>query len=197
MDGKTYGDFDFVPDDLVPEARLSLALSPSDLTAHWQRCGRVSDFIAGYIVSAYEASAAAGQGPRLEDGPLFTAISTVFQELIENAAKFSPKREASISVRVKHFSGVLMYEVENTTTPAFLRRFEEYLRHMAEAPDLAALYLQIVEAAHEAGADAQRSGTGLLVIRKDHGVRVGVRFAEDEHGRPTVTVRAFQTLGGV
>ena len=38
---------------------------------------------------------------------------------------------------------------------------------------------------------------GLLVLRKDHGIRVGVRFGEDEQGRPTITVRAFQTLEGV
>ena len=35
------------------------------------------------------------------------------------------------------------------------------------------------------------------MLRKDHGVRVGVRFHEDEQGRPSVTVRAFQTLEGV
>lgn len=194
---RIYGDFDLVPDGLVSEANLSLTLAPSELTAHWQRCGRVSDFVAGYIASAFAATAAAGPGGTLEDGPIFTSISTVFQELIENAAKFSRKREATIHVRVRHFSRILMYEVENTTTPAFAQRFEEYLRQMAEEHDLGALYLRIVESHLESGADAQRSGIGLLVIRKDHDVRVGVRFSEDDAGRPIVTVRAFQTMGGV
>lgn len=196
MDDRIYGDFDLVPDDLVPEARFALTLAPSELTAHWQRCGRVSDFVAGYIASAFAATTAAGPDDALEDGPVFTSISTVFQELIENAAKFSRKRDASIHVRVKHFSRILMYEVENTTTPAFAQRFEEYLRQMADEQDLGGLYLRIVEAHLEGGADAQRSGIGLLVIRKDHGIRIGVRFSEDESGRPTVTVRAFQTMGG-
>lgn len=196
MDDRTYGDFDLVPEDLVPEARFSMTLAPSELTAHWQRCGRVSDFVAGYIASAYAATGA-GPGGSLEDGPLFTSISTVFQELIENAAKFSRKRDAAIQIRVKHFSRILMYEVENATTPAFAQRFEEYLRQIAAEDDLGALYLRTVEAQLEAGADAQRSGIGLLVIRKDHGVRVGVRFSEDDAGRPTVTVRAFQTMRGV
>jgi hypothetical protein len=191
MDSKTYGDFAFVPDELVPEAQLALTLSPSELTAHWLRCGQVSDFVAGYIASAYAAE------HRTTSAPLFTSISTVFQELIENAAKFSRKRESSISVRVKHFSRVLMFEVESVTTPAFAQRFEEYLEQMERAEDLGAVYMEIVEAQTESPAEVQRSGIGLLVLRKDHEVRLGVRFASDEAGRPTITVRAFQTLEGV
>lgn len=191
MTSKTYGDFEFVPDELVPEAQLALTLSPSELTAHWLRCGQVSDFVAGYIASAYAAE------HRTTSAPLFTSISTVFQELIENAAKFSRKREATIAVRVKHFSRILMFEVENATTPAFAQRFEEYLDQMAAVADLGEVYMQIVEAQTEAPAEVQRSGIGLLVLRKDHEVRLGVRFASDEAGRPTITVRAFQTLEGV
>lgn len=190
MDSKIYGEFDLVPDALVPEAQLALTLSPSELTSHWTRCGQVSDFVAGYISSAYSAD------PANRD-LMFTAISTVFQELIENAAKFSRKRQATISVRVKHFSSILVYEVENTTTPAFAEKFVEYLEGSAKATDLGEVYLQIVEAQAESTADSLRSGIGLLVIRKDHEVRVGVRFSADEGGRPVVTVRAFHTLEGV
>lgn len=190
MTHKVHGDFDLVPDALVPEAQLALTLSPSELMAHWQRCGLLSDFVAGYISAAYAAE------HRDAGAPLFTAISTVFQELIENAAKFSRKREAPITVRVKHFSRILMLEVENGTTAAFVQRFDEYLTALQDSGDLNAVYLQILESKTDAAA-AQRSGIGLLVLRKDHGVRVGVRFAEDEQGRPTITVRAFQTLEGV
>lgn len=188
---RIYGDFDFVPGELVPEAQLALTLSPSELMAHWQRCGLISDFIAGYVSTVYAGD------HRDAMTSIDTAISTVFQELIENAAKFSRKREAQVTVRVKHFSRVLMLEVENGTTPAFAQRFEEYLKAMQEHRDLDAVYLQILEAKTENTAAAQKSGIGLLMVRKDHGVRVGVRFNEDELGRPSVTVRAFQTLEGV
>jgi hypothetical protein len=191
MDSKIIGEFDLVPDELVPEAQLSLTLSPSELTAHWLRCGQVSDFVAGYIASAYAAEHRAG------DAPLFTAISTVFQELIENAAKFSRKREATIGVTVKHFSRILMFEITNVTTPAFAQRFEEYLEQMSKAVDLGAVYLDIVEAQTESSAEALRSGIGLLVLRKDHEVRLGVKFSHDAEGRPTITVRAVQTLEDV
>ena len=187
---RVYGDYDFVPAALVPEAQLALTLSPSELTAHWQRCGLISDFVASYVSTAYAA------GDRKASAPLFTAISTVFQELIENAAKFSRKREAPISVRVKHYSRILMLEVENGTTAAFAQRFEEYLTAMQASGDLDALYMKILESKLEDAAAAQRSGIGLLVLRKDHGIRVGVRFDEDEQGRQTITVRAFQTLEG-
>lgn len=190
MDSKIYGEFELVPDALVPEGQLSLTLSPSELMSHWQRCGQISDFVAGYVSTAYSAE------PATRD-LMFTAISTVFQELIENAAKFSRKREASISVRVRHFSRILVYEVENTTTPAFAERFAEYLEQIARADDLGAVYLAIVEAQTESPAEALRSGIGLLVLRKDHEVRLGVRFSADEAGRPVVTVRAFHTLEGV
>lgn len=191
MDSKIYGEFDLVPEELVPEAQLSLTLSPSELTAHWLRCGQVSDFVAGYIASAYAAE------HRTTHSPLFTAVSTVFQELIENAAKFSRKREATIEVTVKHFSRLLMFEVVNTTTPAFAERFAEYLEKTLAAPDLGAAYLEIVEAQVDAPAEALRSGIGLLVLRKDHEVRLGVKFCDDAGGRPTITVRVLQTLEGV
>lgn len=190
MDSKTYGEFDLVPDELVPEGQLSLTLSPSDLTAHWLRCGRISDFVAGYFAAAYSAE-------RETSELMFTAISTVFQVLIENAARFSRKREAAVHVRVKHFSRILMFEVVNTTTPAFAERFVEYLEHISQVRDLGALYLSIVEAQTDTPAEVQRSGIGLLVLRKDHEVRLGVRITADEAGRPVITVRAYQTLEGV
>jgi len=93
--------------------------------------------------------------------------------------------------------GTVLGPVENGTTAAFVQRFDEYLQSMQDSSDLDAVYLQILESKTDNAAAAQRSGIGLLVLRKDHGIRVGVRFGEDEQGRPTITVRAFQTLEGV
>ncbi len=184
MNPTIHGDFELVPSTLTPEAEVALTLAPNQMTAHWHRCGLVSDFVAGYIASAY---------PKAQREALVSAVSTVFQELIENAVKFSRKREAPLHVRIAHYSRILLLEVENGTTPAFAQRFAGYLQTMATTEDLAAAYLGLLEA-RSSGVDAHESGIGLLVLRKDHGVRLGVRFASDAQGRPTVTVRVFQTL---
>ena len=185
MSARTYGDFDFIPEDMIPEAQFGLTLQPIDLTAHWRRCGLVSDTVASFIAYAYTHQSIEHAPPHL------TGISTVFQELLENAAKYSRKRESGIQVRVRHYARAVMLEVQNGASKHRARGFEQHVRQLlrASAEELDALFVETLEASR----DNVQSGIGILLLLKDYDVKIGVRFEPEPRGA-RVTIRVFYTL---
>jgi hypothetical protein len=185
---RLYGEFDYVPEELVPEAHLEMSVNSIDLKTRWQRCGLLSDLVAGYISSAYPDEGFGYQSP------VFNSISTVFQELIENAAKFSRHREAVIRIRIKHYDRILKLEVQNDATTAYGQKFEAHIKNLLMSPDLDALQVHILESQVEANG---QSGLGLLMLLKDYPVKLGVMFVRAGAERDIVTVRAYYRIEGM
>lgn len=186
IEERVYGDFDYVPEDLPAEAHLELSVNSIDLKTRWQRCGFISDLVAAYISAAYPEE---GFSPT---SPVFNSVSTVFQELIENAAKFSRHREAMIRVRIKHYNSVLKLEVQNDATPAFGQQFEGHLKTLFSGQDLEALQVSMIES--RAVSNSNQSGIGLLMLLTDYPVKLGVMFMRGASDREVVTVRAYYRL---
>lgn len=189
MSARTYGDFDFIPEDMIPEAQLGLMFQPIDLTAHWRRCGLISDTIASFVAYAYTQKSLEDAPPRL------TGISTVFQELLENAAKYSRKRESDIQVRVRHYARAVLLEVQNGASKKRARDFESHVRKLmrADAAALDTIFIETLEASRE---NDYQSGIGLLLLLKDYDVKVGVRFVTEGRGA-RVTIRVVYMLDDV
>jgi hypothetical protein len=185
---RLYGQFDYVPEELVPEAHLEISVNSIDLKTRWQRCGLLSDLVAGYVSAAYPDEGFGYQSP------VFNSISTVFQELIENAAKFSRHREAVIRIRIKHYDRILKLEVQNDATPAFGQKFESHLKTLFTATDLDTLQVNILESQVDARG---QSGIGLLMLLKDYPVKLGVMFMRSGAERDIVTVRAYYRIEGM
>ena len=183
IEERLYGDFDYVPEELIPEAHLELSMNSIDLKTRWQRCGIISDLVAGYISASYPE---AGFG---YTSPVFNSISTVFQELIENAAKFSRHREAVVRIRIKHYNRVLKLEVQNDATPTFGEKFEQHIKTLFATPDLDALQVHILE--NRTQADSHQSGLGLLMLLKDYPVKLGVMLVRSAPEREVITVRVY------
>ena len=181
MEVETYGDFDYVPEGLTPEAQIEVNVSPIDLTTHWQRCGAISDMAAGYIAFAYPGGF---QGPQ---SAVYSSISTILQELIENAARCSRQRGGMITVRINHYNRVVRIEVQNDTMPGIGQRFEKHLDMLFSAPDLDELHMQIMENQ----LSGRQSGIGLLLLLKDYPVKLGVQFLREDEEHETIIVRAY------
>jgi hypothetical protein len=177
---RIYGDFEMIPDELTPEAHLELTVTAIDLTTHWQRCSVMSDLVAGYIAYAYH------QSREMHTFHVYSSISTIFQELIENAAKYSRQREASIRVRVKHYNSVVRIEVQNDATIGTGERFEQHVKTLL-ASDLEELHASIVE---DRARDGTQSGLGLVLLSKDYPVSFGFSFRRVGDEREVITVRA-------
>jgi len=186
MAERIYGDFDYIPDDLTPEAHFELSVTPIDLTAHWPRCGLISDLVAGYIAYAYHES------QEMYKFPIYSSLSMIFQELIENAAKYSRARETIIRIRVKHFNSVVRLEVQNDATLASGQKFEAYVQHLLTS-DLEELHVQIVE---DKARDRGQSGLGLVLLLKDYPIKFGAQFRRVGDEREIITVRAHYHLEG-
>lgn len=186
MTAGQYGEYDFIPVGLIPEARVTLKLNPAELTAHWRRCSLISDCAAGYIASAFSSAA------KLRQGDIYNSVSTIMQELIENAAKFSLQRDAIIDIELLHFDRLVAFYVRNTTSASVAREFEKHIQALLTAHDLESMYVDILEKRRD---DESRSGIGLLLLMKDHGLKLGVRFRPEAAERTTISVRAFYFLG--
>jgi hypothetical protein len=184
MTERMYGDFEMIPDDLTPEAQFEISVTPIDLMTHWQRCSLLSDLVAGYIAYAYH------QSREMHTFHVYSSMSTIFQELIENAAKYSRQRETVIRVRVKHFNSVVRIEVQNDATLGTAEKFEETVKTLLNS-DLEELHMQIVE---DHARERVHSGLGLVLLAKDYPVTFGFSFRRVSDEREIITVRAHYYL---
>jgi hypothetical protein len=172
---------------MIPEAQLGLSLRPIDLTTHWRRCGLLSDTVAGFIAYAYCHGS-------LDEAPAhITGISTIFQELLENAAKYSRKRESDIRVRLCHFAGTVLLEIQNAATRTMAAGFERHVERLLATDDLDNMFLEALEASQK---NEIQSGIGLLLLLKDYDVKIGVRFESDARGTQ-ITIRAVYFLRAI
>lgn len=139
-------------------AGIELRLQPRELTRHWQRCGQTADWISSYLVHDVEQSAKAH---------LKNVFSTVINELLENAVKFSTPDAPDITIAVRHHGTFVRIETRNLTSYARAERLEKTLEDLAQSA-LDALFARRVAM----GSDADAPGVGLLIIKRDYGARV-------------------------
>ena len=177
MNSKLFGEFDFIPDTLPSQGEVMILLQPIDLVTFWKRCGLLANFGAAFYSYVNKAIS---QNENL--------ISTVFNELIENAAKFSKKREAQIVMKIKLFNTTLKLTVQNTINRSTYLNFSTLIQELLESTDLESLYFQKLESKTE---NDTSSGLGLLMLLKDYPIKMGVKFDEIDSDTYTVTTNVY------
>lgn len=165
-DIEIFGQLDQIPDDMEPNEKLIVRMQPIDLVKSWNRCGLTADYIAGYY---------SGISNNLS-GILGNTISTVLNELIENAAKFSMHNDSLVTITVKNFINLLLIEVENDVSLLTGDRFREYLEFL-KGKDFSNLYFDRLEKRKE---NDSSSGLGILMILKDYSASFAVKFVPKE-----------------
>lgn len=171
-----YGEFDLVPDILPPETRFQASFQPIDLTTFWKRCGLTADYLAEYMALCFDG-----------DKQIANKVSTVFNELIENGAKFSRARDTMVDVDVKLYSNLLFMEVTNYVSGEMRRRFEAHVKKLLDG-DPEQMYFSLLESKSESDTE---SGLGLLMLYKDYPVRFGYRLEQQDADTHQIVVRAF------
>ena len=137
---------------------IELRLQPRELVRHWQRCGQTADRITSSLVHDVEPSAKAH---------LKNVFSTVINELLENAVKFSTPDAPDITLAVGHHGTFIRIETRNVTSDARAKRLEETLEALGQNA-LDSLFARRVAM----GSDTDTPGVGLLIIKRDYGARV-------------------------
>jgi len=160
------------------ETSFSLTFLPLDIFDSWERAGSLSDFIADYF------------GPYFHSESAHNLISTIFNELIENAVKFSRNNSQPIDIVVKKRNNDLLAKITNSIPRQRKKAFIEICRELFQK-DLDKLYLQKIE---EGMGNTRKSGIGLILIKKDYNIKIGFDFFVDRNNIMKVAVALELTL---
>lgn len=181
MENITIGNYDIIPDNLPAEGDVMIRIKPIDLVAYWKRCGILADFTAAFYAFTQKE-------PKVQEN----TISTIFNELIENATKYSVKRNAEVTVHMKLYDTVLKIQIDNITTENHYKHFKQHLDKLLSSDDLDSLYFDTLASKSEGSPD---SGIGLLILLKDYPIKFGARFNHNtETDTYRVSIQAFYYL---
>lgn len=158
-----------------PITELKMRFVPLDLVAHWKRCGMVADFLAHFLAYNFENAAGASN-----------IVSTVLNETLENAVKFSCDKHTKISLALRHTGEHLEIETTNIATRHEADKMFEIIKKI-HAEDAELLFIQQLE--HTAAIDATASGLGLISLKKDYRAGMGAKLREIDNGRCEVSFR--------
>lgn len=156
--------------------RIELELVPGELAANWSRCGQTADFLASYIAQDLEPA---------ERAAAKNVLSTVINELVENAVKFSAEKHGVVKVAVRHQNGSVSIETTNAAPEAhasFLEKTLERLRHTAAD----SLFAERTAAGRTAGTP----GIGLIILQRDYDARLRAKLTTRPDGAVDVHLSA-------
>jgi hypothetical protein len=161
-DVRAYGTFAQALDAQTPISEINVRCIPLDVIAHWRRCSIMADCLADYLSYNFENVAAAQN-----------IISTVVNELLENAIKFSSEKRDRATISVAHYGEVVRITTVNVSTPQRAETLAGLIEEL-KREDIDRLFVSHIE--RSAMSEHAKSGVGLLSVRKDYNARIGVRL---------------------
>lgn len=174
-----YSDYKLIPDILPPESHLFMRLQPIDMMSQWKRIGRVSDFTADFFVNNQNLNEF-----------VTNSVSTVVNELVENAAKFAKPRNGLIDLDLKYYSTIIKIEIRNIVSDRMRGNFEETIKKYLSG-DIEKMYYEQLESLVNRD---NTSGMGYLLLYKDYPIRFGYQFKKLDSDRHEVTVEAYLNI---
>ncbi|MEM7180710.1 MAG: hypothetical protein AAF518_07345 [Spirochaetota bacterium] len=174
---KTIGDCEFTDLPLDDGKKfLHVRLKHSELRSKWVRCSKISDFISRFY-----------SHPNPNFGALdkfqgyMNVISTVTNELVENAVKFSSGEEGEIEINLYSELDQFVLEISNCISAVQYKSFLAFLETLFDGGgNYEDKYYQRLEEVYDKP-DETSSSVGLLMLLSHFPVRLGYRFfSEDE-----------------
>ncbi len=146
-------------------SELGLRFVPLDLIAHWRRCGITADFLAEFLAYNF-----------LNQKTAMSVVSTLLNELLENAVKFSADKHKRVNLTVCHYGDTITVETTNSADEKQAQHFDTLVQRLLSV-DAETLFLNQIE--HTAENDTDASGLGLISMKKDFNVEYGVKIVPD------------------
>jgi len=154
------------------ESVFTLSFIPLDIFDNWTRASSLSDFIAEYFGSYFGNESS------------HNLISTVINEFIENAVKFTKNNSQPIVVIVKKRDNDLICRITNSIPKHRKTAFIEICKELF-SEDLDQLFLdKIIEGSN----NKTESGIGLILVKKDYHVKTNFDFFKDNNDMNNVNV---------
>ncbi len=156
------------------ETTFSMSFLPLDIFDNWDRVSSISDFVAEYFGTYYNEETASN------------IISTIFNELVENAVKFTKNNSQPIHIVVKKSNNNFLSRITNTIPSHSKDAFLGICRDLFSS-DLDELFIKKIEAGV---LDDKKSGIGLILLKKDYQVDTSFDFFEDnKFNKVAVTIK--------
>ncbi len=182
MEPIIFGDYDLIKDDLPAEGTIYMRLKPIDIVTYWRRCGAVANFVASFYKDDTDS--------KLNEN----LISTVFNELIENASKYSNKRDSEITIDIRLYNIILLMQVKNVCNKTHFEAIKNRLELLLSPNvDLNDIYIEEME---KKMAGAKDSGVGLLMLLKDFKIQFGTKIVPLGDDNYEINVQAYYFMEG-
>jgi hypothetical protein len=144
-----------------PLSEMVIRFVPLDLVIQWRRCGMIADFLADFLAYNFTHKDA-----------VRNVISTVLNELLENAVKFSPEKSRRASLALSCIGESIRIQTNNTSSRAHI----DSLTALADRLTTECAELLFVEAIEASAIDDDASGIGLITLKKDYQARIAVEL---------------------
>jgi hypothetical protein len=147
----------------TPDLSLDFVV-PLELIENWKKCSLVSNFFANYQSFNFK-----------DQEKVVVILSTVINELLENAIKFTSDKNKLVSISLKHFDSNVSIETVNLSNAHNVTKLKTMIRKLTTS-DPEKLILEQIESAAEH--DLNESGLGLLTILRDFEASLGIKIIE-------------------
>lgn len=139
---------------------LSVELVPLTVISEWTRCGDAADFVARFFAHDFGDRELAAN-----------VLSTVVNELLENAVKFSSDKTVPARLSVREYPDQLTIATSNVVTLAQGAAFGDTITRIVRGDPERMFAEQVANPPETGGA-----GIGLIILRKDYDARLGLRL---------------------
>jgi hypothetical protein len=174
------GYYDIISEALPAEGRVNIKVKPVDMVTYWKRCGMLADFVAAFYSTAMDNSEL-----------LENSISTIFNELMENAVKCSVKRDSEVNINLKLYDTVLKIEIENVTTQYHYNILKGHMQNLLTNDDLESVYYKTLS--EKIDPTSEGSGIGILLLMKDYPTKIGAKL-NIVNGKHIINVQLYYYL---
>jgi hypothetical protein len=178
---QTAGNYMEIPEK---EDLFRLKITLKELLSVWKRCGVTADYGARYL------SCAVKQEKQLEN-----SASTILNELIENAAKYSASGAESVELRISSEKDRIIFQVDNTSDAEHFYAFRDFVMELTSGVDVQEMYLKKLQSI--GAKDDGSSGIGLMTIISYYGLKISCRFQDTgKHEKYRISVQAAVPVNG-
>lgn len=141
---------------------------PVEHISHWKKCSLIANFFGNYQAESYKEN----------KKQIISTISTISNELLENAIKFSEKSYSDISISIKKHESSILIQVNNISNETNATRLKNTLTKIKNN-NIAAF--QIEKISKNAIDNSSYSEIGLINIAKDFSNKIGAKITPVEN----------------
>jgi len=149
------------------DVSLTFKIPVEHLTS-WKKCSLIANFFGNYQAESYKDN----------KKQIISTISTISNELIENAIKFSEKDYSEISISIKKHESSILIQVSNIANDTNTERLKNTLSKIYNKNISA---FQIEKINRNAIDNTSFSEIGLINIAKDFSDKVGAKITPIEN----------------